>query len=225
MSIYFIRATDLYTPPEIPLQSYAVPAPLPPVAAQHHQQAPIYDSGFNYSRPIQESYVPQYQPAAPFRPAKYDAPAPAPFRRPLATANTVNEPQRNYQITPVKQQPLPINRPYQQQQAKPYQQPTQTKPPHAQFAQQPQLNQHHQSHQQLPPQPNYSNGHYANAPAPAAYNAGLPIAAAPLPTRSALDLNQAENYNRAARGWGQSKDYYRPITFTKPNVSVGYTDF
>lgn len=43
--------------------------------------------------------------------------------------------------------------------------------------------------------------------------------------RSPLDLNQMENYNRAARGWGQSKDFYRPITFNKPKVVLGYTDF
>lgn len=43
--------------------------------------------------------------------------------------------------------------------------------------------------------------------------------------RSPLDLNAMENYNRAARGWGQSKDFYRPITFNKPKVVLGYTDF
>lgn len=195
---------------------------MPPVV-QHHQQAPIYDSGFNYSRPIQESYVPQYKPTtAPLKPAKYDAPAPAPFRRPLATANNnVNEPQRSYhqQANPIKQ---PINRPYQpeQPQAKPYQ-PAVTQQKQVQFNQ-PTQNQNYQSQ---PPQQNYSNGVYASSSPAATYNTGLPIAAAPLPTRSALDLNHAENYNRAARGWGQSKDYYRPITFAKPNVAVGYTDF
>lgn len=40
-----------------------------------------------------------------------------------------------------------------------------------------------------------------------------------------LAYSEFENYNRAARGWGQVQDFYRPITFTKPKAVLPYTDF
>lgn len=241
--LYFFHSVDLCVPPEIPLNGYVPPqtdiySPYPP--------NPNYPHSDNYySDYSQSQYSPQQQYSSPSSKPYYNPPShyipKSPSAGRLQTTH-IYSPQSNAQNaaapnqfnpSPIPAEKLAIFEP-EQLYRQPYRRPL-TVPNQIvrNVSPTPFVNRAHRAGSSGPigisPKPSY-NDYYQ----PSSYDSnrnrysGCSFASSSTnysQQSPRVDLSQAENYNRAARGWGQTKDYYRPLTFSRQQVELPYTDF